>query len=216
MDQQTVQTILKNYFRLFPNAESIAITDKKQYIYYEPSVHLDLHIQAGDEISPDSTTYEAIRKQRRIKEVIEDEDEKVLYRSISEPIIAKGEVIGAMTAIYPLQTPLSHLPYVTIRTDDRWVPIHLNDIVFLEAFNRKTHIASKQYKGTHRDNLSELEEKLPAENFIRCHRSYIINLHQIKEIHPDSHSTFILRMTNGSRIPVSQSYAKRFRKLLDF
>lgn len=216
VDQQTVQTILRNYFRLFPNADSIAISDTSKYIYYEPSVHLDLHIKPGDQVPKNSTTYEAIQKQRRVKEVMEHEEEDVLYRSISEPIITKGEVIGAMTAIYPLHISLSHLPYLTIRTQDRWVPIHLKDIVFLEASNRKTHISSRKYKGTHRDNLSELEAKLPAENFIRCHRSYIINLHQINEIHPDSHSTFILRMTDGSRIPVSQSYSKRFRKLLGF
>lgn len=216
VDQQTVQTILRNYFRLFPNAESIIIADTERYMYYEPSVGLDLHIRVGDPISPSSTTYDAIHQAKRVKEVIKYEEEDILYRSISEPILSKGKVVGAMTAVYPLRTSYSHLPYLTIRTKDRWVPIHMQDIIYLEAYNRKTHISSATYKGTHRNNLTELETKLPAENFFRCHRSYIINLHQIKEIHPDSHSTFILRMADASRIPVSQSYAKRFRKLLDF
>ena len=52
--------------------------------------------------------------------------------------------------------------------------------------------------------------------FIRCHRSFIVNVHHIKEIFPDTHSTFVLAMANGEKISVSQSYASYFRKLLGF
>ncbi|MBO1915005.1 LytTR family transcriptional regulator DNA-binding domain-containing protein, partial [Microvirga sp. 3-52] len=38
----------------------------------------------------------------------------------------------------------------------------------------------------------------------------------IKEIFPDTHSTFVLAMDDETKIPVSQSYASYFRKLLGF
>jgi len=52
--------------------------------------------------------------------------------------------------------------------------------------------------------------------FIRCHRSFIVNVHHIKEIYPDTHSTFVLAMNNEAKISVSQSYSSYFRKLLGF
>src|SRR5699024_4831633 len=216
MDKQTVQTNLCNYFCLFLSAYSIIIAYRQIYLYDEPSVNLDLQINTSDLLPEKSITKEAMDKGYRVKEVIEHEEIYMSYRAISEPIFIGKEIVGAMTAIYPLHATTLHLPYITVRTKDRWVPIHLDDIVYLEAYNRKTSISSSSYKGTHRDNLTEVEAKLPAENFLRCHRSYIVNLHQIKEIHPDSHSTFILKMSNEERVPVSQSYSKRFRQLLDF
>src|SRR5690625_3424012 len=191
MDEETVRTILKHYFRLFPNADSIAIANLEQYIYYEPSRHLDVQIRPGDTFKRASTTYKAILKQKRIKELHQDSNSSITYYKISEPIVMDGTVVGAMTAIYPLKTSTFSLPYLTVRTHDRWVPIYLDDVIFLEAYNRKTFVSSSKYKGTHRNNLTELEALLLTNNFIRYHRSYIIKLHQVKEIHPDSHSTFI-------------------------
>src|SRR5699024_1566618 len=150
----------------------------------------DLQIKPGDPLQRHSVTAEAIVKGYRVKEVVEHDEVNMSYRAISEPIFIGKDIVGAMTAIYPLHAASSHLPYITVRTQDRWIPIHLKDIVYLEAYNRKTYISSVFDQGTHRDNLTEVEAKLPAENFLRCHRSYIVNLHQIKEIHPDSHSTF--------------------------
>ena len=69
---------------------------------------------------------------------------------------------------------------------------------------------------THKNTLQEFEYLLPRESFVRCHRSFIVNVHHIKEIYPDTHSTFVLAMDDGTRIPVSQSYSSYFRKLLGF
>ena len=71
-------------------------------------------------------------------------------------------------------------------------------------------------EGFHRLNLSDLELFLSNESFIRCHRSYIVNIDFIDEIQPDSHSTFLLIMRDGTRIPVSQRYASYFRRSLGF
>src|SRR5699024_6135028 len=142
MDKQTVQTVLRNYFRLFPNADSIIIADRQKYLYYERSVHLDLQIKPGDLLPEKSITKEAMDKGYRVKEVIEHEEIDMAYRARSEPITIGIEIVGAITAIYPLHATPLHRPYRTVRTKDRWVPIHLADIGYLEANNRKTSISS--------------------------------------------------------------------------
>lgn len=106
--------------------------------------------------------------------------------------------------------------FLTAKTDDCWLPIRFEDITYLEARNRKTYVHAAAQNSTHRLNLSELATTLPKDIFVRCHRSYIVNLNHIKEIHPNSHSTFLLIMKGNAKIPVSQSFSSHFRKLLNF
>lgn len=108
------------------------------------------------------------------------------------------------------------ISWLTVKAIDRWIPIHYKNVIFMEAQHRKTYIVSGEHRGTHRNNLTELEKSLPRDMFFRCHRSYIINVHQVKEIHPDSHSTFILIMADQSRVPVSQNYTSEIRSRFGF
>jgi two-component system, LytTR family, response regulator len=58
--------------------------------------------------------------------------------------------------------------------------LKMKDIVLLEADNTYTHIYTKEgEKKTVSKNLLYFEELLP-DVFFRCHKSYIINLHEIK------------------------------------
>lgn len=216
MDKSIVHHLFHNYYQLFPNISSIAIADLSQFIYYQPSLDIDLKIQPGDPIYTDTVTYKAIHEKRRVKEYKGSTTFGVGYYAISQPIKQQKRVVGAMTAIFPQEPEALSIPYLTVRKTDRWVPIHFNNIIFMEAQNRKTYVTSTSTKGTHRYNLTELEITLPQSTFIRCHRSYIINVNQIKEIQPSSHSTFTLIMLDESRVPVSQSYAKQMRQILGF
>lgn len=50
-------------------------------------------------------------------------------------------------------------------------------------------------------NLKEYETLLRPYQFIRCHHSYLVNLHQIKELKKTDGSTLV--MNSGAQIPVS-------------
>ena len=128
----------------------------------------------------------------------------------------KGKPDRVVTAIFPTRANYSLPNFFTIKNGDRWYPVPVQSILYLEAENRKAKVVTKNIDGYHKLNLSEIEYLLPAEQFIRCHRSFIVNVNAIAEIQPDFHSTFLLVMKNGDRIPVSQSYASYFRKQLMF
>lgn len=216
MEKNTVELLFNNYYHLFPNSSSIAIANVSEFIYYQPSLDIDLKIKQGDPVTPETVTYKAIKERRRVMEYKDESIFGVPYYAISQPIIRQKKLLGAMTAIFPQKPQMLSAPYLTVKQDDRWVPIYLDEVIYLEAQNRKTNVTAVHTEGTHRFNLTELEQNLPKNTFIRCHRSYIINIHHIKEIHPDVHSTFILVMTDDSRVPVSQSYAKHVRVILGF
>ncbi|MEB6550828.1 LytTR family transcriptional regulator DNA-binding domain-containing protein [Heyndrickxia sporothermodurans] len=216
MDHHTVSSIMEVIQELVPKDTSIAIANDKQYIYYQPSKQIDLKIKPGDQIREGTATFKALKVKQKISDYIDKNILGISYFGMSVPIVEGNQLKGCVTAILPRKPITFPTSFLTVKSNDRWLPLPFNQIMFLEAQSRKTNVHSSSLVGTHKFNLTELEFFLPSDLFIRCHRSYIININFIAEIHPDSHSTFLLIMKDGAKIPVSQTYASQFRKILCF
>jgi two-component system response regulator LytT len=216
MDTYTYNSIMEAVHELLPQGASLAITDEKQYICYKPSSQIDLKIQPGDVIKEGTASHKALSVQHRIEGYFDKRILGVPYFGMSFPLLEATGPKGCVTVILRQKPKQLQPSILTVKMVDRWIPVPLNQIMFLEALNRKTIIHAERVTGNHKYNLTELEWQLPENVFIRCHRSYIVNICFISEIHPDSHSTFLLIMKDGTRIPVSQSYSSYFRRMLCF
>lgn len=214
MKDLSVVALLDVVGELFSDEVSIAVTDTEKYIYYRPSKRIDLKINPGDLLKEETLAYKALQSKQKVSEFINREVFGVPYHGMAVPFSHQGEIEGCVLAIYPAFTDGKSV--ITLKTQDGWIPIPFSDVIYLEAKDHKTHIVTTSVKGTHTSSLQDFEYRLPREMFIRCHRSFIVNVQQIKEIYPDTHSTFVLAMVNGEKISVSQSYASYFRKLLGF
>lgn len=216
MEKLPLSSLMKIMNEIVPSDTSIAIANDKQFIHYQPSELVDLNIQPGDIIDQETVTFKALTHQRKISEF---KDEKLFgtpYYGISIPLLTDEKPKGCITAIFPHRKNYFPTEMLTIRTSDRWIPVKFSEVISLEAVQRRTKVSTLTTVGNHKYNLSQLEFMLPSDIFVRCHRSYIVNINHIVEIHPDSHSTFMLIMKNDIRVPVSQTYAKHFRRLLHF
>lgn len=214
MTQLSLVSLLNVIGELFSDEISLAVSDTEKYIYYRPSKRIDLKIKPGDPIKEGTIAHKAITSKQKVSKFINREVFGVPYHGMAVPFFHDGQIEGCVTAIYPALADASSV--VTVRTQDGWVPVPYGKVLYFEARDRKTHVITESFSGTHKNTLQEFEYILPKDSFIRCHRSYIVNVAQIQEIFPDSRSTFILYMKNGVKIPVSQSYASYFRKILGF
>ncbi|MFB5660941.1 LytTR family DNA-binding domain-containing protein [Alteribacillus sp. HJP-4] len=216
MNRFSVAAMVESFRELFPKEASIAVSDVHRFLYYEPSKYVDLKIKPGDEIDENTVTFKALAVRQKTSEHINSNVFGTPYYGTSDPIIDAGGTAGCVTAILPSKQLRFLSTFLTIQKDHCWVPVPYEEMMFLEAQNRKTWIQSERGIGTHKFTLSEIELYLPDDSFIRCHRSYIVNVNYISEIQPDSHSTFLLIMKDRTKIPVSQTYASQFRKFLSF
>lgn len=210
----SAETLIDLISELFSEETSIALSNKDQYVYYRPSKRVNLKIKPGDPVVSGTIAYKAIKTEQKVSEYIDRDVFGVPYYGMAVPYEVNGEIAGCVTAIFPALT--NAMSVVTIKHEDKWVPTPLSEIIYIEAKNRNTYITSDHTVGTHKYTLNEFDFFLPRDRFIRCHRSYIININHIKEIHPDTHSTFVLKMSDGSDVPVSQTHSSYFRKLLGF
>ncbi|HEX8150756.1 MAG TPA: LytTR family transcriptional regulator DNA-binding domain-containing protein [Pyrinomonadaceae bacterium] len=65
-----------------------------------------------------------------------------------------------------------------------------------------------------REQLSRLEAKLDPEQFVRIHRSVIVNLDRIKSLHPLFNGDHVAVLKNGQELNVSRTYHEKLMKLL--
>lgn len=214
MESITVVSLLDVISELFSDEISIAVSNTSEYIYYRPSKRIDLKIRRGDPLKDGTIAYKAVNTGQKVSEFIDRDVFGIPYHGMAVPFFHDGNIEGCVTAIFPSLT--SGKLVVTIKSEDGWIPVPFSQVIYLEAKEKKTFVYAEEHSGTHKYSLQEFEFLLPKDDFIRCHRSFLVNVNHIKEIHPDTHSTFILTMKNGDRVQVSQSYSSYFRRLLGF
>ncbi|QNL22658.1 LytTR family transcriptional regulator DNA-binding domain-containing protein [Hyphobacterium sp. CCMP332] len=95
---------------------------------------------------------------------------------------------------------------ISIKDGMRNVLVKPKDILFIEADGNYVKFQLKHQKYLERNTLVQVLGKLPSE-FIQCHRSYIVNTEQIREI---QYSTIQI---GDFTVPIGRSYRKTLRIL---
>lgn len=89
------------------------------------------------------------------------------------------------------------------------------DIYYAEAQEKVTKVYTKNGEFTMPVSISDFHSRLPQDAFFRCHRSYLVNLSQIREIVPWFNNTYLLRLRDlEAEVPVSRGKVKEFRQLM--
>ncbi len=73
------------------------------------------------------------------------------------------------------------------------------------------HTAAKSYLSNY--GISQLEQRLPTASFLRVHRSFIVNINHIKEVHKEGASAQLVTSTDKV-INISRTYMPELKKLM--
>ena len=112
----------------------------------------------------------------------------------------------------PLIAPSLNQPesFLFIKSDKKWQKIQLADIQYLEAYGNyvKVWTHSNQPTVTPR-TLSSFDEELPSSDFMKIHKSYIINRGRIDFVQGNE-----IQLSNGPRLPIGKNYRKMVQNFL--
>lgn len=94
--------------------------------------------------------------------------------------------------------------------------VDIQEIILVQRENNSTVIYTKKDTFTTSASLSDIENKLDPEQFMRSHKSYLINISQIKQIEPYGRWTYIITFKDIKRdaLMTSEKYEeikKRFQ-----
>lgn len=90
----------------------------------------------------------------------------------------------------------------------RLVQVPLSEILYLESLGKYTYIHTKQEVFETRLTLKHFEEQLENKGFFRSHKSYLVNVKQVK-----THTQQGITMLNGEEIHLSRLKASSFKKV---
>lgn len=107
--------------------------------------------------------------------------------------------------------------WVPCEVNGHTIPIAVPDIVYATAERDVIYVCTAQDRFPTRFTLQELQERLPAQTFLRTHRSFIANLHHVKEIMPYFNGTYLLKMKDKvqSEVVVSRTNVRRVKELFN-
>jgi len=100
-----------------------------------------------------------------------------------------------------------------IRVQERAVVVNAGDIDWIEAADYCVTIHTVGRSYLLREPLAVLEKALDPEVFFRVHRSAIVNLARIREIHPMFRGDSMLVLSDGSRVKLSRSRRDDFERV---
>jgi two-component system LytT family response regulator/two-component system response regulator LytT len=149
-------------------------------------------------------------EKKRLKEAIS----RTARRSGSEAGPIKSQLERLLGALEREST----LKQLVVKIADRFLLVDAQDVIYATVEDGVVTLATDRVTGT--SNLRTLEElsaSLDPAVFWRVHRSYIVNLHRIKEVIPWFNRTVQLKMTDRAEteIPVSRSQTRRLKNHLN-
>lgn len=125
-----------------------------------------------------------------------------------------GEEVSTENVVQ--MTPQMKLERIPAKVNDKIILLDPTEIHFIETQNGTTHIHTRDGAFTCALTLSELEERLKAFGFFRCHRSYLVNLQRVREVITWTRNSFslILDDERKSSIPLSKGRMEELKGVI--
>ena len=92
--------------------------------------------------------------------------------------------------------------FMFVRSNRKMIKIDYSSIRLIESYSDYLKIHLEDQKIITRETISAIEAKLPKQQFLRIHRSYIISINHIQSF-TNEHITI-----NNQSLPISRSYKK--------
>ncbi len=90
--------------------------------------------------------------------------------------------------------------FIYVKENKRVIKVHLNEILYIEGLSEYVQIFTEKKKIITKTSMTNMEEKLIPEGFMRIHKSYIVSLSKIEAF--TAHSIEV----TGKELPIGRSY----------
>jgi two-component system LytT family response regulator len=118
--------------------------------------------------------------------------------------------------IEKLPVPASPLNRIVVRKGNAINLITVDQLKYIEAQDDYVMIHHSSGKALKQQSMKYFEENLPAKDFVRVHRAYIVKVTEIKRIEPYGKDNHVAILNSGEKLPVSRSGYKLLKEELNF
>lgn len=98
-----------------------------------------------------------------------------------------------------------YLTRLMVKTTGRVIFVRADEIDWIEAYDNYVRLHTGGKAHLLRQTMNELEANLNPEQFVRIHRSTIVNLDRIKELHPQFNGEHLVILHGGTELKLSRN-----------
>lgn len=122
--------------------------------------------------------------------------------------------INGVDALF--SNPSEKLTRIVVKNGSNITVIPISDIYFIEAQEDYVMIHSNKGRSMKNQTMTYLEQHLPQNQFIRIHRSYIVNIEKIEKLEPYDKDTYTAIIPPSHKLRISRTGYKKLKETLRF
>ena len=233
-DEQLARSILKEYLEVFPEIEVMqecndGFEGMKAIMQYKPQlIFLDVQmpkingfemlelieqppavifVTAGDEYAIKAFELHAV--DYLLKPFSKERFTKAVEKFLGKSHTAVAEPLLASAAVSPQQRQR-----IVVKNAGKIKIIPVEDVHYLEAADDYVKINTKEGSFLKNRTMSHFENILDATQYVRTHRSYIVNVQLITRIDPYEKDNHLAILKDGKKIPVSKAGYSKLKEVL--
>jgi two-component system LytT family response regulator len=130
----------------------------------------------------------------------------------------KEQNVGSQKNTEELLETASHSPAqsqrIVVKTGSKIKIIPVHDVYYLEAADDYVKVHTQEGSFLKNKTMSHFEKTLDQQQFVRSHRSYIVNIQQITRIDPYEKDNHVAILKSGAKVPVSRNGYVKLRTVL--
>jgi two-component system LytT family response regulator len=120
---------------------------------------------------------------------------------------------GLRALLASLRQQPGYVQRLAIKTAGRMIFLKASDIDWAEASGNYVTLHVGQNTHLLRTTMTDFVSRLNADQFVRIHRSTVVNLDRVQEVTPWFHGEQVVRLKNGTELAVGRAFR---RGLTDF
>ena len=125
-----------------------------------------------------------------------------------------GEIQRRLTALLEdVKVQPNLAERLPVKSEGRIIFLRLADVDWVEAADNyvKLHVGKEAHML--RETMTALESRLPSSRFLRISRSVMVNIEQLKELHPMFHGEYVVILSNGTKLTLTRGYRDKLQRL---
>ena len=139
---------------------------------------------------------------------------KALSKARSKIKEKKSDEVSLKQLVSKVKEQHETIDRIFVKTGSRIDVIPVSEIIRIDAQDDYAEIVTKNKSYLKKETMNFLEKNLPKTNFIRVHRSSIINSDYMDKIEKYGKESYLVVLKDGSRINVSKSRIKELKTTL--
>jgi two-component system LytT family response regulator len=126
---------------------------------------------------------------------------------------AKQPTQSALADVRNLQLP-EQSQRIVVKDGGHIKIIPLPEVLYIEAADDYVKITTSDKYYLKHQRMAHFEAQLPGHQFVRVHRSYIVNVQHIHKVELYEKENYCVILRNGAKIPVSRSGYTKLKSVL--